>query len=116
MLVGVRLLASLAAILDRTTIGARKQFDAVHIVFRQEAIGTKIAILLVLFALKQVDEASSMEAINASPTALCCVAIFAIDAKVGLTKVTKIVGLASIAVESERKVVVRSALDGRVFG
>ena len=103
MLVGVRLLASLAAILDRTTIGARKQFDAVHIVFRQEAIGTQIAILLVLFALKQVDEASSMEAINASPTALCCVAIFAIDAKVGLTKVTKIVGLASIAVESERK-------------
>lgn len=115
MLVYVRLLASLAAILDRTTIDARKQFDAIHIVFRQEAMGTQIAILFVLFALKQVDEASSTEAINASPLALCCVAIFAIDAKVVLTKVKKIVRKASIAVESERKVVIRSA-PFRVFG
>ena len=68
MLVGMRRLASAAAIFDRTTLLASKQFDTDHVVFRQETIGTTVTFLFVLFALEQVYETLSTETINASPS------------------------------------------------
>ena len=89
------LLTSTAAILDTLAFGASKKLDTIHIIFRQEAIGTKVTFLFILLGLEAIDEFVPTEAINAPPLAFVTVAVSALGTKSRFAKVTEF-GLSAI--------------------
>lgn len=86
----VGFLAGAAAILGSLAVGALFERYTFHIIFRQEAVGTKVAFLFVLSTLAQIKQILlASQAIDAGPITIThVVAVFAFRAKATTTNAT----------------------------